>query len=118
MCRRILAIDDEPFVTQTLKRLLEAHGYTVQEENDAMKALATARKFQPHAVILDYLMPRAHGGDVAWQLMSDSLLKNSQLIVCSGLDPVEFKWRLPPGQIQILEKPVNSDALLELLRAH
>jgi len=115
MCRRILAIDDEPAATQALKRLLEAHGYVVREENDATKALATAREFQPHVVILDYLMPKAHGGDVAWQMASDATLRNVQLIVCSGIEAAQFRRNLPPRRIPILEKPLNAEALLELL---
>jgi CheY-like chemotaxis protein len=116
MSRRILAVDDEPETTHSLKRLLEAHGYDVMEVNDATKALKAARAFQPHVVILDYLMPRAHGGDVAWQLASDKALKDVKLIVCSGVDPHEFKSKLPPVEIPILDKPVDSNALLDLLR--
>lgn len=117
MILRILVVDDEPTASAALKRLLDTKGYIVREENDATQALAVAKSFQPHVVILDYLMPRAHGGDVAWQLASDSELKNARLVICSGVDPSEFKWRLPPKRIPILEKPVDADALLSLLSA-
>jgi CheY-like chemotaxis protein len=116
MSFRILVVDDEPRTTEALKQLLEAHGYTVKEENNPTQALSTAKIFQPHVVILDYLMPRAHGGDVAWQLASDPELRNARLVICSGVDPSEFKRRLPPKRIPILEKPVDADALLALLK--
>ena len=116
MCRRILAIDDDLETTAALKRLLEAHGYSVREENNPMTALATARAFQPHVIILDYAMPKAHGGDVAWQIASDRSLRDTKLIICSGVGFEEFRLRLPPVRIAVLEKPVKPDALLDLLR--
>ena len=118
MCRRILAIDDDPETTGGLKRLLGAHGYEVREENDSTKALASAKEFQPHYVILDYWMPHAHGGDVAWQIASERSLGATKLVMCSGFDPETFRRALPPLRIPIFEKPVDTDALLELIRAY
>jgi len=115
MCHHILVVDDDPEATGGLKRLLEAHGYIVREENDSTKALAAAREFQPHVVILDYLMPNAHGGDVAWQFASDPSLRSIRVIICTGVAKEEIMRKLPPVRIPILEKPVDTDALLELL---
>ena len=53
MASRILAIDDEPAVTYTLKRILERRGYVVEVENDSTRALATAKAFRPDVVIVD-----------------------------------------------------------------
>jgi CheY-like chemotaxis protein len=116
MPHRILVVDDDPETTHALNGLLTANGFLVKEENDSMEALQTARDFQPDVVILDYLMPRAHGGDVAWQLVSDSMLKSiPRVILCSGVPTSEYRLKLPPVKIWIMEKPVDSEALLELL---
>lgn len=112
---RILAVDDEPQTTHTLKRILEQRGYVVEEENDSTKALETAKRFHPDVVIVDYMMPKTDGGDVAWQLASEPSLKNAKVIMCSGVDPREFRRKLPPTNIPILQKPLDSLALLELL---
>ena len=117
MGSRILAVDDEPTVTHTLKRILERRGYVVEEENDSTRALATAKAFRPDLVICDFSMPKTTGGDVAWQLASDPLLNGTQVIICSGLDSSEFKRSLPPTHIPILQKPLDAQALLELLPA-
>ena len=114
--RRILIVDDDVETTQALKRLLEAAGYLVREENDSARASQHAREFQPDFVILDYLMPVVHGGDVAWQLASDPNLRNIKLIVCSGAPVQEITFNLPPNRFPILEKPVDIDALFHLLR--
>lgn len=117
MGSRILAIDDEPATTHTLKRILERRGYVVEEENDSTHALETARAFHPDVVIVDFSMPIANGGDVAWQMASDPELKDTQVIVCSGLDAKEFERKLPPTHIPILHKPMDTLELLELLPA-
>lgn len=114
--RRILIVDDDVETTRTLKRLLEAAGYLVREENDSAKASQHAREFQPHFVILDYLMPVVHGGNVAWQLAADPDLRHIKLIVCSGAPAQEITFNLPPNRVPILEKPVDVDALFHLLR--
>src|SRR4051794_14859753 len=113
---RILAVDDDPQTTGALKRFLEAHGYAVREENDSREALQAGREFQPHAVILDFLMPACHGGDVAWQFWCDAQLRNVKVVLCSAAMRAEIAGRLPPSPIPILEKPVDTSALLGLLR--
>lgn len=116
MSYRVLTIDDDPQTTSGLKRLLERVGYEVQEENDARRALRTAKDFRPDIVILDYLMPELHGGDVAWQLMSDPFLHRTRVIICTALSAEEVAAKLPPARIPIVEKPVDPDALLTLLQ--
>ena len=113
---RILVIDDDVQTTTDLKRFLERAGYEVQVENDSTNALEGAHLFQPHVVILDYHMPTMHGGDVAWQLSSDPLLRGVKMIVCSGYPQSEISRALPPARIPIVEKPIDADALLQLIR--
>lgn len=115
---RILAVDDEPTVTHTLKRILERRGYLVEEENDSTRALETARAFHPDVMIVDFSMPKTHGGDVAWQIASDPQLKGTQVIMCSGLDSNDFRRKLPPTHIPILQKPLDALELLKLLPAN
>lgn len=118
MPQRILIVDDDVETTQTLHRLLTAQGFLVEAQNDSMRALDTARRFQPDVVILDFLMPRAHGGDVAWQLASAADLRQTpRIILCSGVPTAEFALKLPPIKVEILEKPVNPETLLGLIRA-
>ena len=117
MAQRILTVDDDPDTTASLKRLLTSRGFEVREENDSTKALETARGYQPDFVILDFDMPKVHGGDLAWQIASDPLLHNVKVIICSAVSQEELRSKLPPARIPILAKPVDSDALVELLRS-
>ena len=117
MPQRILLVDDDLATTRSLKQFLTAHRYEVLEENDSRKALEAAKSFQPDVVVLDFQMPEAHGGDVAWQLASEpGLRKTLRIILCSGLPNKEFALKLPPIKIHILEKPVLTEKLLQMLR--
>lgn len=75
MCLRLLLIDDESFVTREITAALDGQGFVIREEQDAGRALETIRGFRPDVVLLDFLMPKLHGGDVAWQIASDPALK-------------------------------------------
>jgi CheY-like chemotaxis protein len=119
MPQRILVVDDDHETTQALQRLLTAHGFLVKEENDSTQALQTARDFQPDVVILDFLMPRTHGAEIAWKLASDVRLRETpRVILCSGVPIADFELKLPPIRIEIVEKPVNAGELIDLLHHH
>ena len=64
--KRILLVDDEKSLTTLLKLNLEETGdYEVRVENFPEDALAAVRAFQPDLVLLDLIMPRLPGGNVA-----------------------------------------------------
>src|SRR5262245_170978 len=79
--KKILIIDDESSITRLLKLNLENTGfYSVREENQGMRGVATARQFKPDLVLLDVMMPDIDGGDVAAQLQKDPVLKSTPIV--------------------------------------
>ncbi len=79
--KRILLVDDEKSLTTLLKLNLEDTGnYDVRVENWPEDALAAARDFKPDLVLLDIIMPRLPGGNVAAQIDSDPLLKGTPIV--------------------------------------
>jgi len=64
--RRILIVDDDANSTHLVKILLERSGpYLVLEENDPTKADQTAHDFKPDVILLDIVMPKIDGGELA-----------------------------------------------------
>ncbi len=112
---RVLIIDDEPNSALALGIVLHERGYEVRVEKDSARALEAAREFRPDAVLIDFLMPKAHGGDVAWQLSNAHDSSGTKLILYSQVPAAELRPKLPPRQISILAKPVSADELLRLL---
>lgn len=79
--RRILIVDDELGSARLLKANLErTHGYQVRVENWPEDATAVAREFKPDIVLLDILMPRMPGGDVAAAFKADGELKETPIV--------------------------------------
>lgn len=79
--KRILIVDDEISFTRLLKLNLEqGYDYEVRVENWPEDALAAARDFRPDLVLLDVLMPRLFGGDVAARMRADSELKGTPIV--------------------------------------
>lgn len=79
--KRVLLVDDEKSFTTLLKLNLEETGnYDVRIENCGEDALGAAREFGPDIVILDIIMPRVSGGDVAEQFAREPGLKDIPIV--------------------------------------
>ncbi|SRR5581483_9355616 len=118
--KRILIVDDEPGFTRLLKLTLERTGnFLVREENDGMHALETAREFMPDLILLDIVMPKIDGGDVARQIQRDMKLKNAKIVF---LTAIVSKNEATPGHLiggfPFMAKPVSLDALTKFIDAN
>lgn len=69
---RILVVDDEPAIRDTVRAYMEAEGYTVQTAGDGPGALKLARTFEPTIMILDILLPGLDGIAVLQRLRQES----------------------------------------------
>src|SRR6266403_4493704 len=113
--RRILIVDDDPDSTHLVKILLEKTGnYVVLEENDADQAHQSARNFRPDAILLDIMMPKTDGGEVAAQIEADPELRNTPIIFLTALvtEP-ETKAGLRIEGHRSLAKPINIPQLID-----
>ncbi|HXJ57223.1 MAG TPA: response regulator [Verrucomicrobiae bacterium] len=79
--KKILLVDDEKSLTSLLKLNLEETGqYEVRVENWAEDALAAAKEFKPDLILLDIIMPRLPGGNVAAMIDADPRLKGTPIV--------------------------------------
>src|SRR5258708_39129495 len=70
--RRVLIVDDDPKVCETLDRYLAHAGYTTASALDGARALELARTFAPDLIVLDLMLPRVDGLDVCRTLRASS----------------------------------------------
>ncbi|MGY6216623.1 PAS domain-containing hybrid sensor histidine kinase/response regulator [Methylolobus aquaticus] len=82
--RRILIVDDEREIADTLSFLLAARGHSVQTAYDGEEALAIVAEASFDVVILDIRMPRLGGLEVARRLRSQPRLEHLTLIAMTG----------------------------------
>jgi two-component system alkaline phosphatase synthesis response regulator PhoP len=69
---RILLVDDEPAIVETVRAYLEAEGYAVQTACDGPEALTLARSFHPDVIVLDLMLPGLDGLEVLRRLRQAS----------------------------------------------
>ena len=67
----VLVVDDDPVIQRLLRVNFEMEGYSVIVASDGVEGLERARLERPDIVVLDIMMPRMSGLDVARNLKSD-----------------------------------------------
>jgi PAS domain S-box-containing protein len=111
---RLLVIDDEPLVRAHVRRLLERHGYSVQEAAGGIAGLEAIGRSAPDVVLLDMTMPDLDGVEVLRRIRTSDV--NVPVVLCSGNLQSAFERGLEPGMAQaMLQKPFGHDALLEAI---
>ena len=106
---KVLSIDDDVAMTELTAMLLRTHGFEVLTSNSALEAIQIVRDKQPHAVILDLMMPDMDGRQICRSIREFS---NVPIIILSALnDPDTVASALDSGADDYLVKPVPSDVL-------
>jgi len=67
----VLVVDDDPVILKLLEVNFEMEGFTVVRANDGVEGLERAREVLPDIVVLDVMMPRMTGHEVATALRAD-----------------------------------------------
>jgi two-component system, OmpR family, response regulator len=117
---RILVVDDDPNSTHLVKVLLERSGpYEVMEVNDATAAHETARSFKPDLILLDILMPKIDGGELAAQIQADHELHDTPIIFLTALVTTdEAKSGVHIEGHSAVAKPINIPELIDAIKKH
>ena len=114
---RILIVDDSPRFSHSAHLILQQWGqYVVCEEIDAASAVETARSLRPDLTLMDLVMPRLDGAQVAAQIESDWALHGAPIVFVTGLvTPAEAKNGQHVDGHRVLSKPVTSSNLLRVV---
>jgi len=114
---KILVVDDERAVRESLRRALELEGYEIELAEDGGQALERlAREDQPDAVILDVLMPGVDGLEVCRTLRSQG--SRLPVLMLTARTQVEDRVEgLDAGADDYLTKPFALEELLARVRA-
>src|SRR5918911_1577262 len=88
---RILIVDDHADNVEILRARLEAGGFRVDCAEDGEKALEVVAACPPDLILLDVMMPRMDGHEVARRIKSNRDLPFIPIIMQTALDSVENK---------------------------
>lgn len=113
---RILVVDDDRAVRESLRRSLQFNGYTVQLAGDGKQAMEVLAAQRPDAMVLDVMMPRVDGLEVCRQLRGTG--DDLPILVLTARDAVSDRVAgLDAGADDYLPKPFALEELLARLRA-
>jgi two-component system, chemotaxis family, CheB/CheR fusion protein len=113
---RILIVEDDEDVAETMGALLAIDGHTVSTASQGTVALDMLRSFEPDVVLLDLGLPGLDGYQVARRIRMETLKKNIVIIALSGYGEREHRRRSKEaGCDGHLVKPVQPDVLRKLL---
>ena len=105
---RVLIVDDHEDNVEVIRARLEASGYQVESAADGEEALDRVRESPPDLILLDVMMPRIDGMEVARRIKADETLPFIPIIMQTALDTVEHKVEgLGAGADDYVTKPIN-----------
>ncbi len=114
---RIVIIDDEKELVNTIKEFLEQRGFEVISAFGGKKGLEVVKQEKPDLVILDIAMPDMDGRDVLINLKKDEEMKDIPVLMLSGRGgQFDEEYGMELGAEQYVAKPYRGEALLEQIK--
>jgi CheY-like chemotaxis protein len=109
----VLIVDDDLDLTKSVRRMLEAAGYTVRCARNGTEALAAVAQKMPAVILLDMLMPYLDGWDCAMKLRARYGRSVPVVIVTAAERARDRAEQL--GVDHVLGKPFDIDDLLDVV---
>jgi len=115
MAYKILVVDDELTLLNTVRAYLEDEGYRVQTANDGRMALHAFRSFQPDLVVLDIMLPEIDGLEVLRQIRQTSDVY--VIMLTARADETDKVVGLTVGADDYVTKPFSPRELVARIKA-
>ena len=117
MAIKVLIVEDEPAIADSLQALLKAKGYEVKCALDGPESVAAARKFKPDLMLLDIMLPKLNGIEVCRILKADTATKGIQVVMVTGLGRTgDVELAFAAGADDYLIKPYDTDRLFKKIQ--
>jgi DNA-binding response OmpR family regulator len=111
--RRILVVDDEPRILDIVRYFLEQGGYQVEAFETGAKGLSAARKSPFDVAVLDIVLGRGSGYDVAGRLKTLTGSEETPvLFMSSKVEMADLFMENYDGRAEFIRKPFKKDDLL------
>lgn len=110
--RRVLIVDDEPDVVESIKFRLELENIECLEANDGAEGLRIAQEKLPDLIILDVMMPKITGYKVARSLRQDERCRHIPIILLTARSQDGDRMLgVDSGANEYMTKPFDLDGL-------
>lgn len=114
---KILVLDDDVHVAETLQMILLARGYEVQMAHSAEEAIEMIANWEPDLAIVDVMLPRMNGIEFGDVLKAN--YPNCQVVLVSGhpgtSELLESTKKDGQAPREVLAKPLHPTHILEII---
>jgi CheY-like chemotaxis protein len=111
----ILIVDDDEFLTETFKVILETVGYSVDSASTGMQAIHKVKESDYDLVILDIKLPDINGDEVARIMKKQG--KGTKIVMITGYEKLAEGLKEEPVDVkEVLMKPVSPNSLLTVTK--
>ena len=105
--KKILIIDDDPFIADMYVLKFKGEGFEIEAANDGKIGMERAAKMKPDVILLDVVMPGIDGFDVLQKLRGDASLGRPKIIFLTNF-----------GQREDIERGMKLGADGYIIKAH
>lgn len=115
--KKVVVIDDEPFILMMLEDRLRVAGMRVVALNESRNALEVIRKEMPDLIILDWMMPEVSGLEICTSLKNEPVLSDIPVIMLTAKgDDSHQQLGLKCGVTRYITKPFSPKALVGMVK--
>ncbi|TSA35136.1 MAG: DNA-binding response regulator [Porphyromonadaceae bacterium] len=115
---RILLVDDEPDILEFLGYSLRSEGFTVEVAKNGVEAVRIARKFLPHLILLDVMMPGMDGMETCEQLRAIPELNEVMIaFLTARAEDYSQVAGFDAGADDYIAKPIKPKVLISRIKA-
>lgn len=112
--KKILVVDDDPYILMSLEFLLQKNNYHVIVARNGREALELVKQETPDLVILDIMMPDVDGFAIARSIKQDPLIKNIKIVFLSAKSrESDQKKGMELGAALYIIKPFSTRSLIK-----
>jgi len=115
--KKILIIEDEDFIRETIQDILDAEGFDTQAAENGQIGVEKAKEFFPDLIISDIMMPLLDGHGVIRELKKDEQTAQIPFIFLSAKSELrDLREGMELGADDYLNKPFTADELLAAIQ--
>lgn len=117
--KRVLIVDDEQDIVESIKFSLELEDFECIEAYDGEEALLKAKSESPDLMLLDIMLPKMNGYKVSRLLKFDELYKTIPIIMLTARSQEkDVQLGEETGADEYVTKPFDMDALIDLVKKY
>lgn len=115
--KKILVVDDEPFILKSLTFVLKKEGFHVESATNGVEAMETIQREKPDLVFLDIMMPKMNGLEVCQWIRQDPLLRDIYVIILTAKgQEADREKGLKIGADEYMTKPFSPSSVVRRIK--